>query len=342
MKQLTAEYLSRPVLVTGASGFVGSHIVRKLVEQGRNVRVLLRKTSKTEALNGLPVEIRYGDVLQPDTIRAAMEGCSTGFYSVVDPRFWLTDPTPIYRNNVEGLVNAMDVALDLGVERFIFTSSMGTLGFNPNGPVTEDIEFNWHDQASPYILARLEAENQFLKYTRERGLPGVALCVANTYGPQDYQPTPHGGALWDVATGKMKAAMDASAPSVDIRDVATAALQAEVYGRAGERYIIANEYISNRDFYGIATAAYGTKPPKYISLKLAYGIAWIAERIFKLLGRKDYLVSTDAVFLSNAFKELDNSKARHELGWEPRPVTETIKDALAWYEQNEKSRQQSS
>lgn len=336
MMDLTPEYLSRPVLVTGASGFVGSHIVRKLVEEGRNVRVLLRKTSKTEAIKDLPVEIRYGDVLQPETIRAAMEGCSTVFYSVVDPRFWLTDPTPIYRNNVEGLVNSMEVALELNVQRFIFTSSMGTLGFNPDGPVTEDIEFNWRDQASPYILARLEAENQLLKYTRERGLPGIALCVANTYGPQDYQPTPHGGALWEVASGKMKAAMDASAPSVDIRDVADAALRAESRGRVGERYIIANEYISNREFYGIATAEYGTKPPKYIPLKLAYAIAWVVERIFKLMGRKDYLVSTDAVFLSDAFKALDNGKARRELGWEPRPVTETIKDALAWYAENEK------
>lgn len=338
MTELTAEYLSRPVLVTGASGFVGSHIVRKLVADGRNVRVLLRKTSKTDALKDLPVEIHYGDVLQPETVRAAMTGCSSVFYSVVDPRFWLTDPTPIYRNNVEGLVNSMEVALELGVERFIFTSSMGTLGFNPNGLVTEDIEFNWRDKASPYILARLEAENQLLKYTRERGLPGVALCVANTYGPQDYQPTPHGGALWEVATGKMKAAMDASAPCVDIRDVADAAVRAEARGRIGERYIIANEYLSNREFYGMATAQLGTQPPKYIPLKLAYAIAWVAERMFKLLGRKDSLVSTDAVFLSDAFKAMDNGKARRELGWNPRPAAETVRDALAWFAEHEKSR----
>lgn len=337
MSEATQEYLSKPVLVTGASGFMGSHIARKLVEQGRNVRVLLRKTSNTDAVKDLPVEIFYGDVLDPESMRPAMEGCGSVFYSVVDPRFWLTDSTPIYRNNVEGLVNAMEVALSVGIERFIFTSSMGTLGFNPNGLVTEDIEFNWRDQASPYILARLEAEVQLLKYAREKGLPGVALCVANTYGPQDYQPTPHGGALWDVATGKMSVALDASAPSVDIRDAADAALLAEIHGKVGERYIIANEYISNRDFYGIATSEYGTKPPQFIPLKLAYGIAWVTERIFKLLGRKDYLVSTTAVFLSDAFKEMDNSKARRELHWNPRPVAETVKDALAWYKQREKN-----
>ncbi len=329
--------LDKPVLVAGASGFVGSHTARALVRQGRKVRVLLRKTSNTEAMAGLPVDICYGDVLDPASLRTAMTGCDSIFYSVVDPRFWLTDPAPIYRNNVEGLVNAMNMALELGVKRFIFTSSMGTLGFNPNGPVTEEIPFNWRDKASPYILARLEAENQFLACCRDKGLPGVALCVANTYGPEDYGPTPHGKGLWDVASGKTKHTLDAAAPSVDIRDVADAALLAEKHGRLGERYIIANEYISNRDFFALATAETGNPPPKLISLRFAYVVAWIAERIFRLLGRKDQIISTDAVFLSNAFKELDNGKARRELGWNPRPVKETVRDAVAWYAAREKS-----
>lgn len=325
----------KPVLVCGASGFVGSHTARLLVQQGRRVRVLLRRTSNAEAMQGLPVEMVHGDVLDPASLRAAMAGCASVFYSVVDPRFWLTDTTPIYRNNVEGLVNAMDAALACGVGRFIFTSTMGTLGVNPDGPVTEDMPFNWRDRASAYILARLEAENRFLAYCREKGLPGVALCVANTYGPEDYQPTPHGGALWETASGRMKVALDAGAPMVDIRDVAAAAVLAEQHGRSGERYIIANEFISNRDFYAMAAAERGNPPPKLIPLRLAYAIAWISERIFRLLGRKDYVVSTDAVFLSNVFQRLDNGKARRELGWTPRPVQETVRDAVAWYAQRE-------
>jgi dihydroflavonol-4-reductase len=274
-------------------------------------------------------------VLDPASLLEAMEGCCTVFYSVVDPRFWLTDTAPIYRNNVDGLVNAMDAALASGIERFIFTSTMGTLGVNPGGLVTEDIPFNWRDRASAYILARLEAENRFLACCRERGLPGIALCVANTYGPEDYQPTPHGKALWDTARGALKFALDAGAPTVDIRDVAQAALLAEKQGRTGERYIIANQFISNRDFYALATAELGNPPPKLVPLRLAHGIAWIAERISKLMGHKDSMLSTDAVLLSDLFQQMDNSKARRELGWNPRPIAETVRDAVAWYKARE-------
>lgn len=328
----------RPVLVAGASGFVGSHTARALVRQGRNVRVLLRKSSSKEALAGLPVQIFYGDVLDPESLQVAMQGCESVFYSVVDPRFWLTDSTIIYRNNVDGLMNAMNAALSCKVERFIFTSTMGTLGINPGGSVTEEIEFNWHAMAPPYILARLQAEKVFFRWCHEKGLPGIALCVANTYGPEDYQPTPHGKMLWDVAQGRVRFTIDAGAPTVDIRDVADAALLAEKRGRVGERYIIANEFISNRDFYNTAAAELGNKPVHAIPRPLAHGIAWGAERILKLLRRRDYLVSTDAVFLSNVFQHMDNSKARTELNWNPRPIRETIRDAVAWYAQQEKSK----
>lgn len=325
----------RPVLVAGATGFVGSHIARALARSGRKVRVLVRKTSKMEALRDLPVDVVLGDVLDPASLRAAMQGCATVYYSVVDPRFWLTDQTPIWRNNVEGLINGMDAALECGVERFVFTSTMGTLGINPDGPVTEDIPFNWMDRAPPYIRARLEAENRFLEYCREKGLPGVALCVANTYGPQDYQPTPHNHSLWNVASGAHKVALDGAQPTVDIRDVAAAALAAEKQGRLGERYIIANEYVQARDFYGMAVAQTGQPMPRLVPYKASYAIAWVVERAMKLLRKTDYLVSTDAVYLSQVFRELSHEKATRDLDWHPRPVAETIRDAVAWFAAHE-------
>lgn len=335
MTETTQEFLNKPVLVTGASGFVGSHIVKQLVARGRTVRVLLRKTSSTRALEGLPVEVFYGDVLEPESLRPAMEGCGTVFYSVVDPRFWLSDPAPLYRNNVEGLVNGMEVALACGVERFIFTSTMGTLGLNPNGPVTEDIEFNWSARASTYILARKQAEDRFLEYCRDKGLPGVALCVANTYGPEDHQPTPHGGMVREIAMGRMNKVMDVGQPTIDIRDAAEAAVLAEVHGRVGERYIIANEYARNRDFLGLVAKEGGHPEPKVIPYWLGYGMALIAQTVSKLKGEKDPKFTTVGIVLSDIFRELDNSKARRELHWTPRPLAETVKDTVAWFKQQE-------
>lgn len=319
------------VLVTGASGFVGSHITRLLVGRGRQVRVMLRPTSNRAALEGLDVEVFTGDALDPASLRQAMAGCHTVFHCVVDARVWLDDPAPMRRNNIDGLCNAMDAALSCGIERFIFTSTMGTLGLNRDGPVTEDIEFNWRESAPPYILARLEAEELFMSYCRDRGLPGVALCVANTYGPQDFQPTPHNGILWQVASGKRTAMLDAAQPTVDIRDVAEAALLAEQNGRTGERYIIANEFVTSEKFYGLATARLGNPPPRLIGYRTAYAIAWLFYRIARLRGVKDAMMRPEAVYLAQVFREMDHSKAERELGWHPRPVEATVNDAVDWF-----------
>jgi len=320
-----------PVLVTGASGFVGSHTVKQLVKAGRRVRVFLRTTSSQEALQGLPVDICYGDVLDPASLRRAVKGCSTVFHCVVDPRFWLTDPAPIFRNNVEGLVNAMDVALEFDIGSFVFVSTIGTLGHNPDGPVTEEIEFNWYDRAPPYILSRRQAEDRFLEYCRDKGLPGVALCASNTYGPEDYQPTPQGKLLCEAANGNVRMIWNASQPTVDIRDVAQACLLAEKHGRIGERYIISNEFLSYAELLNMAAAEGGQGTLRVIPFSAVKAAAWLGEKFLWLLRRKDYVVRADAIYLSTCFKELDSSKARRELRWTPRPMAETVRDSVAWF-----------
>ncbi|MGI9284812.1 MAG: NAD-dependent epimerase/dehydratase family protein, partial [Pseudomonadales bacterium] len=239
-------------LVLGASGFLGSHVTKLLVEEGRDVRVLVRKTSDTRAIDGLIIDKHYGDVLDRDSLDAALQDCSSVFYCVVDTRAWLRDPAPLYRVNVDGLLNAMEAAVAAKIQHFVFTSTFGTIGLNPTGVSTEADAFNWESQAPHYVLCRVRAENLFLQYCQDKGLPGVACCVGNTYGEGDFAPTPHGKMVADVARGKMPFYWDGGGPSVGIKDAARAMLLAEHSGQIGERYIIAERWVDFRELFDLA------------------------------------------------------------------------------------------
>src|SRR6478736_2243412 len=183
----------------GASGFLGSHVTRTLVERGDRVRVLLRESSSTRAIDDLDVDRHYGDIFDTDAVRIAMHGCDAVFYCVVDTRAWLRDPAPLFRTNVEGLRGVLDIAVTAGLQKFVFTSTIGAVAVGEDGrSATEDDPFNWPGIGGPYVESRRQAEDLVLSYARERGLPAVAMCVSNTYGPRDWQPTPH-GALFATA-----------------------------------------------------------------------------------------------------------------------------------------------
>jgi dihydroflavonol-4-reductase len=322
-----------PVLVIGASGFLGSHVCRALVQQGERVRAMLRPSSNSAGLQGLDLELCHGDVEDPPSLLAAMQGCAVVYYCVVDTRSWLKDSAPLYRVNVIGLDNAMDAAQQAGIQRFVFTSSIATIGRNPSGTASEEDAFNWGDVAPDYIRFRVEAEQRLLRRCREQGFPAVACCVANTYGPGDVQPTPHGRMLMLAGLGRMPVALDCASPCVDIRDAAQAMLLAACKGRIGERYIISAEHLHQRDLYGWAAAAGGQRAPRIAPLWLAYTIAWINQSVAAVAGRSTQLC-VSSVRLSHIFNRLDSSKAQRELGWSFRPVRESVVDAVAWYRAN--------
>ena len=323
-------------LVIGASGFVGSHVVKALCARQRPVRAMVRQNSNVSALEGLDCEICYGDVLDPDSLLQAMQGCTTVFYCVVDTRAWLDDPTPLFRCNVDGLRNAMETALANPIQKFIFTSSMVTIGLNTAGlkkirKPNEQDAFNWHDSAPDYALSRVKAEDLLFEYCRTRQLPGIALCVANTYGPGDVQPTPHGKLLWAAARGSMQMAMGCGAPWVDIRDAAEAMVLAETRGKVGERYIIAAGYVTQPELYEKAAALMGNKKPVVMPLPIVYIVAWLTQTIGKLMGKKDIKLRVSSVKLAHVFADMDNSKAKQDLGWQPRPLEDTVRDAVQWF-----------
>lgn len=195
--------MSMKPLVIGASGFLGSHVTRQLVEDGHDVRVMVRKTSDTRGLRGLDLNYHYGDIFNAAALRKAMHGCDVVFYCVVDTRAWLRDPAPLFRTNVEGLRQVLDAAVETGLRRFIFTSTIGTIARKPGGVAHEDDPFNWAELGGAYIRSRVEAEQLVLRYCRDRNLSAVAMCVANTYGPGDWQPTPHGGFVAAAALGRL-------------------------------------------------------------------------------------------------------------------------------------------
>ena len=251
----------------------------------------------------------------------------------MDTRAWLRDPAPLFRTNVQGLQHVLDVAVDADLRRFVFTSSIGTIGIPSDGrAATEDDAMNWADKGGGYIQSRVDAENLVLRYAAEHGLPAVALCVANTYGPGDFQPTPHGAMLAAAATGKMPVYFkDTASEVVGIEDAAAALLLAAEKGRAGERYIISERFITARELYEAVAEASGSSPPRFgIPLSLTYVMGYVGDVAARVL-RRDMRLSSLSVRLMHVMPPMDHGKAERELGWQPQPIQHSIRRAVDWY-----------
>lgn len=317
-------------LVIGASGFLGSHVTRQLVQAGEDVRVMIRKTSSTKGFDDLAVERCYGDVFDDTALRDAMAGCDVVYYCVVDARMWLRDPAPLFRTNVEGLRHVLDAAVRADLRKFVFTSSTGTLAISDQRPVTEEDPHNW-DDGGPYIASRVAAEDLVLRYAREQGLPAVALCISTTYGPRDWAPTPHGALIAQVAAGRFPFYMGFSSEVVGIEDAARAMLLAADKGRDGQRYIISDRYLSTREVHAIAARAVGRRPPRIpIPMSVMYAASRVNDLAARLLNR-DLPMAYVGARMADLMSPLDHSKAERELGWKPEPVEESIAKAARWF-----------
>ncbi|MGV0654396.1 NAD-dependent epimerase/dehydratase family protein [Mycolicibacterium thermoresistibile] len=321
-------------LVIGASGFLGSHVTRQLIDRGDRVRVMVRRTSSTKAIEDLDVEYHYGDIFDDAALRTAMDGVDDVFYCVVDTRAWLRDPTPLFRTNVDGLRHVLDAAVGANLHRFVFTSTIGTIGIRHDGqPATEADAMNWADAGGGYIKSRVAAEELVMRYAAERDLPAVAMCVSNTYGPGDYGRTPHGSLLAAAAVGKMPVYVKGIAnEAVGIEDAAAAMLLAAEKGRPGERYIISERFMTARELYTTAAEYGGVRPPRFgIPLAAAYAAGYLGDAAAALL-RRDMLLTSLSVRLLHIMSPLDHSKAVRELGWQPKPIHESIRKAVEFYQ----------
>lgn len=317
-------------LVIGASGFLGSHVTRQLVDSGADVRVMLRRTSSTKGIDDLPVERCYGDVFDDAALREAMTGCDVVYYCVVDARMWLRDPAPLFRTNVEGLRHVLDAALEANLSKFVYTSTTGSLAISDTGPVTEDDPHNW-DQGGAYIEARVAGENLLLSYARDRGLPAVAMCISTTYGPGDWAPTPHGSLISLVANGRFPFYLGYSAEVVGIEDAARAMLLAAERGRIGERYIVSDRYMSIKELHRIAATAVGRRPPRIpIPMPVLRAGARLNDLAARVL-RRDLPFAYAGMRMAELMSPLDHGKAERELGWKPEPVEDSIRKAAVFF-----------
>lgn len=319
-------------LVMGANGFLGSHVARQLVAKGEDVRVLIRQGSNTANIEGLAVETYYGDIFNQDSVAAAMVGCDVVYYCIVDARAWLRDPTPLFRTNVDGLKQVLEIAAQAQLKKFIFTSSIVTIGLVENGKANENTAFNWGNIGGAYARSRHQAEQLVLDYAKNKGLPAVAMCVANTYGSDDRQMTPHGALVAASAQGKNPFYVKGIVTEVvGIEDAAKAMLLAEDNGRDGERYIISERFADMRDIYRIAAETTGAKPPKItLPLWLMYVMGALGD-IARWTTRKDLVLCTRSVKLMHIMSPMDHTKAMRELGWQPRPIEESIREAALFY-----------
>ncbi len=318
-------------LVIGASGFLGSHVTRELVAQGRAVRILVREHSDTRATDDLDIERHHGSVFDAAILRRALEGVETVYYCVLDPRSWLRDTTVLWQTNVYRLPAVLDLAAQFPLRRFVYTSSLVTIGLRDDGPATEDDAFNWADQAPEYVLTRVEGERCALQRARENGLPLVVCNVANTFGPGDYAPTAHGQMLRDAASGRLPFYYDGGLVCVGIVDAARAMILAAERGRVGERYIISERYLSLRELFALAAQAAGRRPRHFrMPYVLMQGLAHMLEAITRPLGL-DNRMAPSSLRLTRLITGLDNRKAREELGWQPTPIEESVARAVAFY-----------
>ena len=322
--------LPSPVLVTGASGFLGSAIAAALRARGHDVRVLARRSSPRINLN--PADSVYeGDLLDRASLAAALNGARFLFHAAADYRLWAQDPDEIRRNNVEGTRLIMEEALRAGVERIVYTSSVATLKLTDGGAATEDAPLAEGEGIGAYKRSKVAAERLVETMVRRDGLPAVIVNPSTPIGPRDVKPTPTGRIIVEAASGRMPAFVDTGLNLAHVDDVAAGHLAALERGRIGERYILGGENVLLADMLADIARLVGRRPPtlklpRTMLFPIAYGAEWLAS----LRGVAPF-ITVDGLRMAGKRMFFDNSRARRELGYVSRPYREGLADAIAWF-----------
>ncbi|MEA3413443.1 MAG: NAD-dependent epimerase/dehydratase family protein [Pseudomonadota bacterium] len=323
-------------LITGATGFVGSAVARKLLERGGTVRALCRARSDTRNLSGLPLEIVTGDLTDAASLKRAVAGCEALFHVAADYRLWTPDPEVLYRSNVQGTRDLMGVALEAGVRRIVYTSSVATLGLNPEGaPADELTPVSIDHMIGHYKRSKYLAEQEVSKLVVESTLPAVIVNPSTPVGPRDIKPTPTGRMVLDAAAGRMPAFVDTGLNIAHVDDVAEGHLLAFERGETGERYILGGENLSLRDILAQVADITGGRPPRIrLPHNLVLPLGYVTEAWARLFGTGEPRLTVDGVRMAKKWMYFSSHKAHAQLGYEPRPAREALADAVTWFRDN--------
>jgi dihydroflavonol-4-reductase len=323
--------MSDPILVTGASGFVGSAVARALLDEGQRVRVLLRPTSPRTNVAGLDVEIAEGDIRDRASVGRALDGCRHLFHVAADYRLWAPDPEDIVRANLEGTRAVMEAARDAKLERIVYTSSVATLKLRQDGvPVDETAPNDPETTIGAYKKSKVLAE-RLVETMAADGLPVTMVLPSTPIGPRDVKPTPTGRIVVEAANGKMPAYIDTGLNLVHVDDVAQGHLLAWRRGRVGERYILGGQDVSLGEMLRVIAGLVGRKPP---TVELPRGpifpLAYAAEVVARFTGREPF-ATVDALRMAKYRMFFSSAKAEAELGYRARPYEEALAEAIAWF-----------
>ena len=322
-------------LVTGATGFVGSAVVRQLLDREAAVRVLTRHGSDRRNIAGLEVEVALGDLRDRDSLVRALAGCTALFHVAADYRLWVPEPEILYDVNVDGTRNLILAAAEAGVARIVYTSSVATLGLNADGaPADETTPVALADMIGHYKRSKFLAEQEVRKLIAERDLPVVIVNPSTPVGPRDVKPTPTGRLIVEAATGRMPAFVNTGLNVVHVDDVAAGHLLAFERGAIGERYILGGRDMTLAEILAGIADLVGRKPPR---IRLPHGLvlplAYAAEAWARLDGTREPFVTVDGVRMAAKRMFFSSAKAVRELGYGARPPEAALEDAVAWFQE---------
>lgn len=320
-------------LVTGATGFVGSAVVRQLLNAGHSVRVMVRTQSALSNIKNLDVDIVEGDLAQPDTLQQAVHGCEVLFHVAADYRLWARDSNVLYRVNVDGTKHLMLAAVNAGVSKIVYTSSVATLGLNSNGtPSDENTPVSIINMTGHYKRSKYLAEQVVRRMIDEQKLPAIIVNPSTPVGPRDIKPTPTGRMVLDATCGRMPAYVDTGLNVVHVDDVAQGHLLALQRGEIGERYILGGFDMSLQQILVVVSEITGRPAPKIkLPHNLVLPIAYISEAWAWLARGAEPRATVDGVRMSKKQMYFSSEKAKQALGYTPRPARDALEDAVAWF-----------